>query len=252
MIAIALPHPLRLFRLAAVAIAAMPLCGRSLSAQTTIPGITGMVMRYHGDTIWRERDTTMSRVVFRGDTVIRTMYVHGKSTGTMTYVLSGDDALLVQNVDGDGKPRTGVQAARSAPALAVIGERQLLESAITSRGMQERMSGMGIGMPGNDAPVSPTTVQTYAMSANRNLVQHGDTVRYITGCQAVGHADTTVYVLFANDSLKRLTPDARTFGPAMVAAVRADMGGVLLRQRVRDPADFAALPGPRKWPCDRR
>jgi hypothetical protein len=210
-----------------------------------------MELRYRGDTIWRERDTTMTRVVFRGDTSIRTNYMHGKVTSTMTYVLAGDEALLVQYLDAEGKPRPPASTPRMTSAVVVLGERQMLESSIRSSAAMQRMAGMG--MPSNDAPLSPATVQKYAVSANKNLVQHGDTVRYITGCAAAGPADTTVYLLFANDSLKRLSPNARTFGRAMVAAVRADMGGVLLRQRVsRDPAEFRDLPGPRKWPCDQR
>ena len=237
----------------AVALIGVSISSSSLHAQTVVQALGGVELRYRGDTIWRERDTTMTRVIFRGDTTIRTFYTHGKVTATMTYVIAGDDAMLVQYLDADGKVRPPASTPRTTSTLVALGERQMLETAIRSSAMTQQMSSMGRGMPGYDAPLSPATVQTYAMSANKNLVQHGDTVRYITGCAAAGPADTTVYLLFANDSLKRLSPDARTFGPAMAAAVRADMSSVLLRQRVsRDPAEFRDLPGPRKWPCDRR
>ena len=237
----------------AFALISVSLLSVSLSAQTVIQGVIGVEFRYRGDTIWRERDSTMTRVVFRGDTAIRANYLHGKVTSTTIYVLAGDEATLVQYLNADGKPGASSITPRTTSTAVVLGERQMLESAIRSSAMTQRMAGMGVGMPGNDAPLSPATVQTYAMSANRNLVQHGDTVRYITGCAAVGRADTTVYLLFANDSLKRLSPNPRTFGHTMATAVRSDMGGVLLRQRVsRDPSEFNGLPGPPKWPCDMR
>jgi hypothetical protein len=248
-----IPFTARRFASASFALALAIICSTSLSAQTVFPSLGGGELRYSGDTIWRERDTTTVRIVFRGDTATRTSYMHGKATGSQTYVLKGDDALLVDQRDADGKPRALLPTARVTSAIVVMGERMLLESAVKQRSMTQRMSGMGVAMPGNDAPLSPATPQMYAMSANRNLVQHLDTVRYITGCVAAGPVDTTVYVLFANDSLRRLSPSPRTFGRAMVAAVRSDMGGVLLRQRVAlDPAEFKDLPGPKKWPCDRR
>jgi hypothetical protein len=235
----------------ALAIMGVSLLSASLRAQTVVQGSIGVELRYRGDTIWRERDSTMTRAVFRGDTAIRTYYTHGKLTSTMTYVITGDEAVLIQSLDADGKPRPFAPGPRSTSLLAVLGERQMLESSIRSSAMMQQMSRMSV--PSNDAPLSPATVQTYAMSANKNLVQHGDTVRYITGCSSVGHTDTTVYLLFANDSLKRLSPNPRTFGHTMATAVRADMGTVLLRQRIsRDPDEFKGLPGPRKWPCDMR
>jgi hypothetical protein len=103
-----------------------------------------------------------------------------------------------------------------------------------------------------EAPLSTPDIRNYPQSANTNIVQHGDTVAYVVGCAEAGPVKTTVYLLFAGDSLRRLSPDPRTFGPRMVSAVRADMSGVLLRQRVRrDPAS-PNLPGPRRWPCDKR
>jgi hypothetical protein len=181
------------------------------------------------------------------------MYMHGKVTSSQKYVLVGDEATLLEQRDGDGQLRPIPANARSINAIAVLGERIMLESAVRQQSMSSQMSGMGVAMPGFDAPLSPGTPQTYALSANTHIVQHRDTVRYIRGCVAAGPVDTTLYILFGNDSLRRVSPHPRTFDRFMVSAVRSDMGMVLLKQRIsRDPAEFRDLPGPRKWPCDRR
>src|SRR5262245_61078464 len=65
-----------------------------LAAQTTVPGGRGLEMRYHGDTIWRIRDTTVTRSVFRGDTLRRVFYSNGVLQYTNTYVQKGDNAIL--------------------------------------------------------------------------------------------------------------------------------------------------------------
>jgi hypothetical protein len=76
------------------------------------------------------------------------------------------------------------------------------------------------------------------------MTQHRDTVRYIRGCAAVGHADTTVFLLFARDSVKRLSTDPRMFGEAMVLSLVGHMRSALLQQSnaSRSPDVVRALP----------
>jgi hypothetical protein len=227
--------------------------GTSLLAQTTVEGIGGMTMRYHGDTIWRERDSTASRVVLRGDTAKRANFMHGKLTYTATYVLRGDMVRLVEQRDADGKLRAIPDTSRLVPSSLVTGELQMLETSIRSNAMQARNAARGLSMPTDDAPLRASTSITYPVSANLTIVHHQDTVRYIRGCLAAPPIDTTMYVILPGDSLRRVSPAPRMFGKQMLMAVRADMNSVLLRRRVStmsEPTDN--LPHLKKWPCDNR
>jgi hypothetical protein len=223
----------------------------ALDAQTVVQGGIGTELRFLGDTIWRLRDTTMTAVVFRADTITRLNFIHGKPTGTTRYLLRGDVSIMIDDKDGAGKPRNQSFWGRVGPELVVGGERTMIEQVYRNKEMVERATAMG--MPSNDAPNSPPDKRYYPFSANLNIEQHLDTVRYIRGCAAAPPIDTTVYLMFASDSVRRLSPAPRTFDRIMVAAVRSDMSRVVLSQRVT-PRGFVVpgLPGPVKWPCDKR
>lgn len=210
-------------RLAGVCVLAVPSAhiiaqSRPQGALQIVERSIGGEVRYRGDTIWRERDTTMTRTVFRGDTLERT---------------------------------TLPTSMRPTPTSIALSERMFLEQALRSQAMDERMaSSFSYQRP--DAPSLPATTQSYAFSANRVIELHVDTVRYINGCAAAPPVDTTIYLLFGDDSLLRVSPAPRTFGRMMPAAVRADIRNVLTRRSLAASApDFSALPGPSKWPCDR-
>ena len=239
----------RLIKVIAVLTVGIPTS--SLYSQTVVQGGTGVELRYLGDTIWRLRDTTMTTVVFRADTVTRSYFVHGKLTGTARYVVKGDVTVMIDDKDGDGKPRNQSVWGRPGPEILAGGERRMIESAVRSREMNERMSRMS--MPSNDAPASPVDKRSYASTANLNIEHQVDTVRYIRGCVAAPPVDTTMYVLFASDSVRRIKPAPRTFDRLMNAAIRADMTGANLSQLVSGRAAVVpGLPGPPKWPCDKR
>ncbi len=230
-----------------------------VGAQTVVTGFGGYEMRYRGDTIWNQRDTTMSRAVFRGDTVFRSTYVLGRLTNTTAYVVHGDKATVIEQRDGAGTVRAMSLATRTTSAAAVLAEQHMLEQTVRSsaildlnKTIRAQTAAMGVTMPAFDAPSSPADVQRYAFSANTNISQQGDTVRYITGCVEAPPVDSVVYVLFSNDSLHRVSAPTRTFDRYMVAAVRADMSSTLIQRAGVLGARPSGLPGVRKWPCDRR
>jgi hypothetical protein len=232
------------------AIATVGHMSSALQAQTVVAASGGTELRFLGDTIWRVRDTTMNMVVFRADTIIRANFVHGRLTGTTRYLASGDASVMIDDKDGEGKPRNQSMWGRVGPDIMAGAERTMIESAIRSKEMNDRMSGM---MRSMEPPASPIDKHAYPFSANLVIEHHVDTVRYIRGCAQAPPVDTTVFVLFANDSVRRLSPAPRSFDRMMAAAVRGDMGRVFLSQRVssRDVA-IPGLPGPPKWPCDKR
>lgn len=223
----------------------------ALAAQTTILGATGIELRYHGDTIWRMRDTTMTRLILRGDTARRTMFVSGRFRMEQTYVQVGDSAIIVSSKDSTGKERPPIPGtARAVPVSIVSSEAAMVENSLRQSAMQARMPISSSW----DAPLSSDTERTYLFGANTRIVQFKDTVRYIRGCTAAPPIDTTAYVLFATDSVKRVSPNPRMFDRHMARAVQGDMSSANLRQRVAQSAEIPSAPIPalRKWPCDQR
>lgn len=223
----------------------------TLSAQSTVRGPNGNEFRYLGDTIWRLRDTTMTRLVLRGDTARRTMFVFGRMRMEQTYVQVGDSAFILPMKDSTGKMRPALPgAARSMPISIVSSEAMMVETALKQNAMQANLP-MGFNW---DAPLRTDTEVTYAFGANTRIVQFKDTVRYIRGCSAAPPIDTTTYVLYASDSVMRLSPNARMFDRHMARAVHGDMSSANLRQRVAQNAErpITPIPALRKWPCDLR
>jgi hypothetical protein len=225
---------------------------RPTAAQTTVNAIGSAELRYHGDTIWRTRDTTMTRLILRGDTAVRTMYVNGKLVSSLTYVQRGDEAQLVASSGADGLPRGSIESGNRVPMMVVLGERQMLEQALRTEQMQARLPAMA--RPGMSPDASPASPREYFISANTRIVQHRDTVRYVRGCSAVPPIDTTLYVLFGSDSVQRRSPVPRTFDRHMVSAIRADMSTAMTREQLaaRSEQGGVRVPSLSKWPCDGR
>lgn len=233
----------------------------------------GLQMRYQGDTIWRERDTTVLQTVYRRDSVFRSTFVNGKKTGSEIVVVVGDTSRIVEIRDGAGKfvalnGRNGqslqfLEADRIAiesGLRAIDAEARMRETEARTQEMMERLKAMGGAprdMPTYDRaipPVSPKEKQTYPLSANRVIEHWGDSVRYITGCTARPPVDTTIYLLFGMDSVRRVSPSPRTFDAMMVRAVYGDMNSALVRRRLRAAENPAMknVPKVAPWPCDKR
>ncbi|MEP6835630.1 MAG: hypothetical protein ABJB74_19745 [Gemmatimonas sp.] len=240
-------------------------------AAVVIPASGGIQYRYHGDTVWRERDTTVTRSLYRQDTLYRSTFSFGRTTSSDIYVALGDSVALIESRDASGKIVTSSRS-RFSGVTYFDSDRFGIEGAIRNAAqevrsregdarineMNERAIAAGrspmVPPTTPTVPLSPSTKVTYPFSANRTLEQHGDTVWNIVGCAARPPVETTVYLLFASDSVRRLSPSPRTFDAMMARAVRADIASVFLRQRVR-PADNPAMrgvPNLNKWPCDRR
>jgi hypothetical protein len=208
----------------------------------------GSVIRFHNDTIWRERDSTLSRVVFRGDTIQQSSSINGRGT-LATYVIDGDSARTLSFINMDGSPRTQ-SIGQTIPSMMILSDRRMIESQISMAEMQARLptpmpngpvvvDGLSNPVP---RPASPGTTVTYDPAPDVRMLHLGDTVRYIRGCAPRTPVDTTVFVFVGADSVKRLNP-ARTFGRGMVASLVGQMQMTDLRQSIaaRDP-EPAGLP----------
>jgi len=235
------------------AISATAFCASQVAAQTIVPVGRGTEMRYHGDTIWRIRDTTVTRSILHGDTLRRVFYTNGVLRYTNTYVQKGDNAILIEDLDSAGKARyqsdPSLRTPRTMPVSMMESDRMMLESAVR---MWQSQSNARYAPP--EAPLTTSEVRTYPMSANLVIVQFRDTVRYIRGCAAAPPVDTTTYVLFGLDSAHRVSPAPRKFDGYMAAAIRGDMSSNMLRTAVasQNAPPSPPLPALNKWPCDKR
>src|SRR5437879_2024646 len=109
------------YRLAAILAVVVPL---GAGAQKSVVGVTGTLLRYHGDTIWVERDTTLTRVVYHGDTVSKLVMVDGRLRYSQVFLLTGDSARTIDFRDSAGVSHP---MDRPLPAMVATMERQQLE-----------------------------------------------------------------------------------------------------------------------------
>jgi hypothetical protein len=210
------------------------------AAQTTIIGRTASIFRYHGDTIWYERDTTLTRTIIRGDTVVNTSSINGIMRYDLTYVVRGDSARLIDARYGMGlDPNT---VGKTAPASAVLMYHMLAETELRMASTRALMNPYDL-----EPPRSPELARTYDVSAEVRITQHRNTVFFVRGCPSLGRVDTTVFLMFGDDSVHRVSPP-RTFGKAMNISLTSQMRSALLRERTRMrqaplPPDFPRAPG---------
>jgi hypothetical protein len=99
-----------------------------------------------------------------------------------------------------------------------------------------------------EPPRSPEPARVYDVSAEVKITQHRDTVFYVRGCPAFGRADTTVFLMIGQDSVRRVSRPERAFGPAMYLSLTRQMRSALTRERLNMsqaqlPADFPRAPG---------
>lgn len=203
-------------------------------AQQTLIGVSGQILRYHGDTIWIEHDTTVMRTIYRGDTAIVTNYVNDRVRVEAVYVVRGDSVYAVRSRDSLGVEHPASATARGLPLLVVTMARQSLDREIRFRDMQQELGRAGVPTPGTP-PISPPTAQSYDVASDLRLVQLRDTVWRIRGCTGAARSDTTVFLLFGRDSVERLSAPRRMFGQAMALALVGQMQAASLR---RDLARF--------------
>jgi hypothetical protein len=214
---------------------------RTLYVATTI-------MRYHGDTVWRETDSMAVRTIFHRDSVDRLFTINDTPRYSNSYVLEGDSAILIDATDSTGKHTTTGIGTRS-PSLMLVTELRSIESQLGMAKLQGYLPTTANPIP---RPASPEQPVTYAVSPFLTLVQHGDTLRYIRGCAARSPTDTTVFVFFGADSVKRMSP-SRMFGIPMVASLVGQMNrpGILQAVSGRDAAFAGDLPRAQADPCAR-
>ena len=206
-------------------------------AQKTVVGPTGNVIRYLGDTIWIERDTTVRRTIYRGDTVIRASWLNDRLRTTETFVLRGDQAVLIELSDSAGKAVEFKAPPRPLPVMIATMDRRMLESELRMDELRSRIAFAGDQM---EPPVAPDPARTYRLSETKTLLHHRDTVSIIRSCAALQQTDTTVYLLFGRDSVRRVAPSPRSFGSAMAYALVGDMRSALATQLVA--TNSVALP----------
>ena len=166
------------------------------------------------------------------------------------HVLDGDSAKLVDDIGADGTRRSE-NAGTTVTASILLTDRRMLETVLSMADLQARSPFPGSsnttstvgGANPVPRPPSPAQPVTYDPAPTVRMVQHGDTVRYIRGCVPREKPDTSVFVLFGADSVRRLSP-ARMFGRAMVASLLGQMQMTGVRQNIaaRDAQLAQGLP----------
>jgi hypothetical protein len=199
------------------------------SAQNKLVGITGIVFRYQGDTIWVDRDSTSTRVVFSGDTVTKRVTMNGALRVGQTLLLVGDSARILSLQDSTGR-MVASPVSRAMPALFATMERRQLETELRTSTIMQRTASV-TGNIFQPSP-SPDPARKYTVSPMLSITQHRDTVWYVKGCPALGRVDTTVFLIFGSDSTRRLSNPQRTFGEAMATGLIGQMRGVLTQERL--------------------
>ena len=223
----------------ALSVAAMSAAG---AQKKTVVGITGNVFWYDGDTIWMERDSTETRVIYRGDTVIRRYSINGRSTES-TMILRDGAAWTISQTDSTGAVRPIPGPSRPLPLLMANSVRDMLERELQSQEMRARVSALGSDAFGY-VPLKPPERVKYSLPPATTIVHVQDTVFYIRGCPNAARLDTTVFQLFGEDSTRRLSSPARTFGKAMALSLISQMRMSLMRARTEmQSAPPPNLPG---------
>jgi hypothetical protein len=204
-----------------------------MGQQPTVVRTSGSVLRYLGDTLWSERDTTVLRSIFHGDTIKQAQLVDGRLRYDVTYVVRGDSGRVVSAINPDSIPPL-----YQTPSLELLlADRTYLAAMIPRAESQARMQARGNSMP-ERVPLSPPDPITYAVSPTLSIVQHRDTARYLRAAR--GRIDTTIYLFTGDTMVRRISPVPRTFGLAMNVTIVSDMR--LAAQRVAPRIPPPALP----------
>lgn len=209
------------------------------TAQKTIVGMSGTVMRYHGDTIWMERDSTLMRSITRGDTVDQITSINGTQMHTERFLVKGGSAWRLRESPGGLPPVAG----EPVPLAVATMMNQML--AMEARGA-EAMSRLAALPMFSDKEASLGLPKSYTVEPDLHLTRSRDTVLYIRGCLD-SHPDTTVFLLFGTDSVRRLTTPQRTFGQGMAESLVAKMRLATMQEFAASamtlPPDLPKAPG---------
>jgi hypothetical protein len=201
-----------------------------------------MLFRYAGDTIWYERDTTVRRSIYRGDTIVQATFVGGRVRSGWTMVVIGDSAVTLSTTDSLGSSH----ATRSAiPARMALADREMIAMEIRVNASRARVASLLSARPrATDVPIAPRDPVSYCVDASLSIRQHVDTVQYIRTVSGKA-VDTTTYVFTSDTSIKRLSPSPREFGYAMANTVMGEMHMSLVRKNLdaRAVPVTPALPG---------
>ncbi len=233
-----------LYPRASLALMCLAVLGARAGAQparvVVIAGGGGLI-RYRGDTIWNERDTTLTRTVYEGDTVVQSRFVNDRRLSYIVFAIVHDSARVVRTVDSIDAihlPR----APLTLPASVVLGPRTILALMIQTASLTSQAFSMSPGGDPTEPPWSPKERQTYRVSASVTIQQLGDTVQYFHGCP--GNAtDTTTFVFTGDTTVRRKTLPARSFGWAMTSTIIGEMQGVLMQQLLATTAPPPELVG---------
>src|SRR4051812_7804052 len=99
----------------------------------------GSIYRYLGDTIWVERDTTVRRTIFRGDTIVKTSWLNGGQLSSQIYVAMGDSARLI--AVGDSAGRVSARTIpRALPLRGLTIEREMLETQLRMQALMSQVA----------------------------------------------------------------------------------------------------------------
>jgi hypothetical protein len=208
----------------------------SLPART-LRSLTGPLFRAHGDTISMFRDSTESTTIY-GDTVSIIQRISGRIQTAQFRIVRGDSAYLIASVDSTRAqypPQPVVGLGYIAMARTVMSSSALLSDVSPS--------GRNVIADRNAPPSSPSAPIRYCVAHGVELVQLGDTARYLR--QRGVAVDTTIFVFTSDTTVRRLAPSPREFGVAMADGIRGDMRNVLTRRSLEATASsiMGSLPG---------
>src|SRR5262249_32261685 len=140
----------------------------------------------------------------------------------------------------------GTVAPRGLPSAIATSANTMLEMEIKNANV---LSALNAGPAGSRIapPALPETTTTYKVSPALRIAQHLDTLTYIRGCEGA-HTDTTLFLLFGRDSVKRISRPERMFGRAMANGLYSQMRMSLMQEFTKRiqaplPADMPRVPG---------
>ena len=196
-----------------------------------------MVFRYHGDTIWVEAR-------FNG---AGKLHVRRHRRDHLEHERRGAESLSLSRTRRLGVPvsQRHIGAARGAFDRGHVSEHDARD------GVKERQYTREAGCEptqprGSFRRRPPETTTTYKISPALRITQHLDTLAYIRGCEEV-HNDTTLFLLFGRDSVKRISRPERMFGQAMANGLYAKMRMSLMQEFTKSvqaplPPDMPRVP----------
>ena len=201
---------------------ALAVAASAQGQRKVVPSEIGVLYRYNGDTIWHERDTTVKRSIFRGDTIFNETTRAGRLRHSRVYLVVGDSARVISAIDSTGTSRP--PAKELVTARFATSSRDMLARQQQLAGIRERLRRHGYG---HQPPLAPPNAISYCIDSTRSIVHQADTARDIR--KSGGRVDTAVYVFVGDTTVKRLSPSPQTFGHAMYNTLFGEMHMSIVR-----------------------